>query len=97
MERSSSNTVYDNFFNNTNNVKSSASVNKWNITKTAGTNIVGGPYIGGNVWAYPSGTGYTGKITPTTTVTVSPNVPGFEIIPMILGVGIAIFLIKRKK
>ena len=59
LESSSNNTVYDNFFNNTNNVQSSASVNKWNITKTAGTNIVGGPYIGGNVWAHPSGTGYS--------------------------------------
>jgi parallel beta-helix repeat protein len=31
----------------------------WNITKTAGTNIVGGPYLGGNYWAYPNGTGWS--------------------------------------
>ena len=26
-------------------------VNHWNITKRAGTNIVGGPYLGGNYWS----------------------------------------------
>ncbi len=25
--------------------------NIWNSTKTAGTNIVGGPYLGGNYWS----------------------------------------------
>ena len=161
--RASNNTIYNNLFNNVNNyVDRTFCVNKWNIAKTAGTNIVGGPYIGGNVWAYPSGTGYsqtcndvdgdgicdssrtldasnidslplvyrpiptpavtstittvkitatttaaqktavtptitTGKITPPTTVTVSPNVPGFKIVSMILGVGMAIFLRRRKK
>jgi len=28
-----------------------------NTTKTSGTNIIGGPYIGGNYWAKPDGTG----------------------------------------
>ena len=156
---SSGNTIYNNFFNSVSNIDFIGSgANTWNIAKTAGTNIVGGPYIGGNVWTYPSGTGYsqtcndvnadgicdssrtldasnidnlplvyttpavtptfttveitptttatqrtavtptitTVKITPTTTVTVSPKVPGFEIVSMIL-VGIAIFLIRRKK
>jgi PKD repeat protein len=30
-----------------------------NYTQTAGTNIVGGPYLGGNVWAFPNGTGFS--------------------------------------
>jgi beta propeller repeat protein/parallel beta-helix repeat protein len=30
-----------------------------NITKTSGTNVVGGPYIGGNYWAKPDGTGFS--------------------------------------
>ena len=30
-----------------------------NITKTSGTNIVGGPYFGGNYWAKPDGTGFS--------------------------------------
>jgi len=33
--------------------------NYWNTSKTAGTNIIGGPYIGGNFWANPSGTGFS--------------------------------------
>ena len=31
----------------------------WNITKQPGTNIIGGPYLGGNFWAYPNGTGFS--------------------------------------
>ena len=30
-----------------------------NSTKTAGPNIVGGPFIGGNFWAFPNGTGFS--------------------------------------
>lgn len=59
---SSGNTIYNNFFYSTGNnniALLSPGANIWNIAKTAGTNIVGGPYIGGNVWAYTSGTGYS--------------------------------------
>jgi len=45
------NTLTDNNVkNNTNNARDSGN-NRWNITKTAGTNIIGGPYIGGNYWS----------------------------------------------
>jgi parallel beta-helix repeat protein len=37
--------------------------NIWNVTKTAGPNIVGGPFIGGNYWAKPDGTGWS-QVTP---------------------------------
>ncbi|MEN6342660.1 MAG: carbohydrate-binding protein [Methanospirillum sp.] len=30
-----------------------------NVTKTAGPNIVDGPFIGGNFWAFPNGTGFS--------------------------------------
>ncbi|HOT95115.1 MAG TPA: NosD domain-containing protein [Methanoregulaceae archaeon] len=30
-----------------------------NITKSPGPNIVGGPFIGGNYWAHPNGTGFS--------------------------------------
>ncbi len=33
--------------------------NVWNLSKSAGPNIVGGPYIGGNYWASPNGTGWS--------------------------------------
>lgn len=52
------NLIFNNYFNNTNNAWAS-DTNTWNITKTPGTNIVGGPYIGGNYWGSPSGTGFS--------------------------------------
>ncbi len=55
--------IYNNLFNNTQNVQFAFSSpyysNAWNTTKQAGTNIVGGPYIGGNYWGSPSGDGYS--------------------------------------
>ncbi len=64
LSYSSSNTIYNNLFNNTNNFYTSYYYNNdWNITKTAGTNIVGGPYIGGNFWATPTGTGFSETCT----------------------------------
>jgi len=45
------NTIYNNYFNNTNNAYDDGN-NIWNIaTKTPGTNIVCGPYLGGNYWS----------------------------------------------
>ena len=55
------NTIYDNYFNDTIMTIQSGAGNAYNITKTAGTNIVGGPYIGGNYWAKPNGTGFSQK------------------------------------
>ena len=57
---SSSNHIYNNFFyNNTLNAKEtrhSGETNYWNTTKTLGTNIIGGPYLGGNYWDDYNGT-----------------------------------------
>ncbi|AKB25664.1 hypothetical protein MSMTP_2195 [Methanosarcina sp. MTP4] len=65
------NTIYDNYFNNTNNTKFEDGLlfteipveeegnNTWNINLTEGTNIMGGPYLGGNFWALPNGTGWS--------------------------------------
>ncbi|MBU0530536.1 MAG: right-handed parallel beta-helix repeat-containing protein, partial [Nanoarchaeota archaeon] len=54
IEDSNSNTVYNNFFNNTENAINNNGTNTWNIAKTSGTNIIGGPYSGGNFWSnYP--------------------------------------------
>ncbi len=65
MEGSSENTVYDNYFNNTENVElgNLNPDNLWNIEKTEGTNVVGGPYLGGNFWALPDGTGFSQNTT----------------------------------
>ena len=48
---SNNNLIYNNYFNNTNNAAYDDGNNRWNITKTAGTNIIGGPYLGGNYWS----------------------------------------------
>ncbi len=53
------NTIYNNYFNDTNMTIKNGTGNTYNTTKTAGTNIVGGPHIGGNCWAKPNGTGFS--------------------------------------
>jgi parallel beta-helix repeat protein len=46
------NLIYNNYFNNTINFKEEEGCfNTWNISKTAGKNIIGGPYLGGNFWS----------------------------------------------
>jgi len=59
LESANNNTIYNNYFNNTNNSYDNGN-NTWNITKTAGTNIVGGPYLGGNYWGDYEGTDLDG-------------------------------------
>jgi parallel beta-helix repeat protein len=57
------NHIYNNYFNNTMNVKfgNNIELNNWNTTKTSKTNIIGGLYIGGNYWATPAGNGFSQK------------------------------------
>lgn len=50
--------IYNNNFNNNINVQSAAD-SVWNTEKISGTNIIGGPYIGGNYWATPAGNGFS--------------------------------------
>jgi len=61
---SGNNTIYNNYFSNVNNtlIYSEAN-NTWNTSKTSGESIVGGPYLGGNYWANPSGTGFSENCT----------------------------------
>jgi len=53
------NVIFNNYFNNSNNVNNPYNYldgnNIWNITKTEGTNIMGGPYLGGNYWSNYTG------------------------------------------
>jgi PGF-pre-PGF domain-containing protein len=57
ISNSNGNSIYNNFFNNTYNAKD-GSKNSWSTGKNSGTNIIGGPYIGGNYW-----NDYTGSDT----------------------------------
>ena len=50
LSHSCNNLIYNNYFNNTNNAYDDGN-NAWNITKTEGTSIIGGPYLGGNYWS----------------------------------------------
>jgi parallel beta-helix repeat protein len=63
INRASGNTFYNNYFNNANNVRETSfpgdTGNTWSITPTPGTNIIGGPNLGGNYWATPTGTGWS--------------------------------------
>ncbi|MEK6896155.1 MAG: NosD domain-containing protein, partial [Nanoarchaeota archaeon] len=52
---SPNNTIFNNYFNNTINAHDTG-INYWNITKTRGKNIMGGPYLGGNFWHDYNGT-----------------------------------------
>ncbi len=45
------NIIFDNVFCNINNYYDDTEMNIWNITKTPGINIIGGPYLGGNYWS----------------------------------------------
>lgn len=58
--------IADNFFNNNRNIDIAdpgAMNTTWNTPKTRGTNIAGGPFLGGNYWATPDGAGWS-QITP---------------------------------
>lgn len=50
------NLVYNNYFHNTDNVDDLGTNNRFNVTKTLGTNIIGGPYLMGNYWSDYTGT-----------------------------------------
>ncbi|AKB24985.1 hypothetical protein MSMTP_1516 [Methanosarcina sp. MTP4] len=62
---SSNSLIYDNYFNNTNNTyfEGTNTGNRWNTTKAPGLNTIGGPYLGGNFWASPEGTGFSESAT----------------------------------
>lgn len=64
-DASGGNILFDNRFNNTQNVfiEDGNPGNQWNITKTAGDNIAGGDWLGGNYWATPAGDGWS-EVTP---------------------------------
>jgi parallel beta-helix repeat protein len=75
------NKIFNNYFNSTNAPSfTNPGSNIWNTTKTSGTNIVGGSYLGGNFWANSSGKGISQTCTDSTldgicdsTYTISPG------------------------
>ena len=61
LEESSRNMIYNNYFKNAENVEEKAvnANNTWQSTLSTRSNLVRGPYIGGNFWADLEGTGYS--------------------------------------
>ncbi|MGB9938623.1 NosD domain-containing protein [Methanosarcina sp.] len=57
--RSYGNRVYDNCFNNINNANIRNNRSSWNMEKTSGKNVMGGPTLGGNFWGSPSLMGFS--------------------------------------
>lgn len=58
-EGSENNLIYNNYFENIVNAEDfSLTANTWNVSLQVGTNIMGGPYLGGNHWS-----DYTGEDT----------------------------------
>ncbi len=58
------NIIYNNYFNNTVNTNVNNARCNWNKDRPEkGKNIVNGPYIGGNFWAKPDGTGFSQTAT----------------------------------
>jgi len=58
----SDNVIYDNRFSNSGvnaDVVGTSTGNAFSVVKRAGTNIIGGPYIGGNYWGKPDGSGFS--------------------------------------
>jgi parallel beta-helix repeat protein len=47
---SNNNHIYNNYLNNANNAWDGGN-NIWNISEISGTNIIGGPWLGGNYWS----------------------------------------------
>ncbi|MEN6342924.1 MAG: carbohydrate-binding protein [Methanospirillum sp.] len=58
----SDNVIYDNWFSNSGvnaDVVGTSTGNSFSVVKRAGPNIIGGPFIGGNYWSKPDGTGFS--------------------------------------
>jgi parallel beta-helix repeat protein len=73
LRDSPANLIYNNYIANSENAWDN-SANKWNISKTAGTNIIGGSYLGGNYWSDYSGKDLDGDRLGDTKLPYNTNI-----------------------
>lgn len=61
---SSGQSVYDNYLSNASNAGfNGGATATWNVAPSPGTNAIGGPFVAGNYWASPAGTGFSETAT----------------------------------
>ena len=77
--------VYNNYFNNTLDINNSNASSTFNTTKTLGTNIIGGPYIGGNFYASYAGVDSDGDGLGDTPFNDSGNMSVPDFLPLMYG------------
>ena len=90
LDNAADNRIYNNYFNNTVNVRTENSKgNSWNTTKTQRTNIVKGSCLGGNFWANPRGTGFSQTANDSNSDGISDqpykvNGSSFDYLPLVM-------------
>ena len=77
--------VYNNYFNNTIDIDSSQLTARHNTTKILGTNIIGGPYLGGNFYASYAGVDSDGDGIGDTPFNDSGNMAVPDYLPLMYG------------